>query len=84
MVCRFQLTYDENKDTLDLKIIPTKITGFSLKPGIFEITDINKPIEYNLADNVKVSITVEAIRMKSNSNNIQTSIFTNKSFSIEF
>ena len=34
MVYRFQLTYDEIMDILDLKYIPTKRTGYSLNPGI--------------------------------------------------
>ena len=34
LVYRFQLTYDEIIDVLDLKYIPTKRTGYSLNPGI--------------------------------------------------
>ena len=34
MVYRFQLTYKEIVDILDLKYIPTKRTGYSLNPGI--------------------------------------------------
>ena len=34
MVYRFQLTYDEIMDILNLKYIPTKRTGYSLDPSI--------------------------------------------------
>ena len=38
IVYRMQLTYDEIIDILDLNYLPTKRTGYSLTPGIFEIT----------------------------------------------
>ena len=41
MVYRFQLTSDENIAILDLKYIPTKRIGYSLK-HIYQISDINK------------------------------------------
>ena len=40
-VYRFQLTYDEILDILDLKYIPTRRTGFSVAPGIYEFTNKN-------------------------------------------
>ena len=39
-----QLTYDENIDILDLKYIPTKRTGYSLNPGIYEVVDLNNTL----------------------------------------
>ena len=41
LVYRFQLTYNENINKLDLKYISTKRTGFSLNPGIYEVVDLN-------------------------------------------
>ena len=79
MVYRFQLTYDEIIDFLDLKYIPTKRTGYSLTPGIYEITDNNLMLKRLLPNNVKISTTID-IRLKSNLNNNQTLIFTKKSF----
>ena len=70
---------DEIIDILDLKYIPTKRTGYSLNPGIYEITDINKTLEYILPDNVKVSITIDDTRLKSKVNINQTLIFNEKS-----
>ena len=58
LVYRFQLTYDEIIDKIDLKYIPTKTTGYSLNPGIYEITDINKTLEHILPDNVRLSFTM--------------------------
>ena len=40
MVYRFQLTYDESVDMLDLKIIPTTTIGYTLPLGVYQVTDI--------------------------------------------
>ena len=80
MVYRFQLTYDEIMDILDLKYIPTKRTGYSLDPGTYEVIDLNNTLKYILPDNVKVNITIDDIRLKSNLKTNQTLIFTEKSF----
>ena len=79
LVYRFQLTYDEIVDRFDLKNIPTKRTGYSLNPGIYEISDINATLKYILPDNVKVSVTIDDIRLKSNLKINPALIFTNKS-----
>ena len=79
-----QLTYDEIIDVLDLKYISTKRIGFSLNPGIYEIIDLNNTLEYILPDNVKVSVTIDDIRLKSNLKINQTLIFTEKSFFYSF
>ena len=42
LVSWMQLTYDDIIDILDLKSIPTKITGYSLNPSIYEVIDLNK------------------------------------------
>ena len=62
----FQVTYDEIKDILDLKYIPTKRTGYSLNPGIYEVVDSNNTLKNILSDNVKVSVTIDDVRLKSN------------------
>ena len=80
LVYRMQLTYDEIIDVLDLKYIPTKKTGYSLNPGIYEIVDLNNTLKHILPDNVKVNITIDDIRLKSNLKINQTLIFTEKSF----
>ena len=61
MVYRFLLTYDEFIDTLDLKYILTKTTGYSLNTGIYEVIDLNNTLKYILPDYVKISFTVDDI-----------------------
>ena len=80
LVYRMRLSYDEIMDILDLKYIPTKRTGYSLNPGIYEVIDINNTLKHILPDNVKINITIDDIRLKSNLKINQTLIFTEKSF----
>ena len=64
MVYRFQLTYDEIIDILHLKYIPTKRTGYFLKSGIYEVVVLNNTLKYISLDNVKVSVTIDDVRLK--------------------
>ena len=80
LVYRMQLTYDEIIDVLDLKYISTKRKGYSLNPGIYEIVDLNNTLKHILPNNVKVNVTIDDIRLKSNLKINQTLIFTEKSF----
>ena len=73
-----QLTYDEIIDILDLKNISTKRTSYSLNPGIYEVIDLNNTLKFILPDNVKVSLTIHYVRLKSNLKINQTLIFTEK------
>ena len=66
LVYRMQLTYNEIIDILDLEYIPTKRTGYSLNPGIYKVDDLNSSLKHILPDNVKVTITIDDIRLKSN------------------
>ena len=80
LVYRMRLSYDEIMDILDLKYIPTKRTGYSLNPVIYEVDDLNNTLKHILPDNVKVNITIDDIKLKSNLNTNQTLIFTERSF----
>ena len=80
LVYKMQLTYDEIKDILDLKYIPTKRTRFSLNPGIYEVVDLNNTLKHILPNNVKVSVTIDDVRLKSKLKINQTLIFTENSF----
>ena len=80
LVYRMRLSYDEIMDILDLKYIPTKRTGYSLNPGIYEVVHLNNTLKHILPDNVKVNITIDDIRLKSNLKINQTLIFAEKSF----
>ena len=75
-----RLSYDEIMDILDLDYIPTKRTGYSLNPGIYEVDDLNNTLKHISPDNVEVNITIDDIRLKSNLKINQTLIFTEKSF----
>ena len=75
-----RLSYYEIMDILDLKYIPTKRTGYSLDPGIYEVIDLNNTLKHILPDNVKINITIDDIRIKSNLKINQTLIFTERSF----
>ena len=59
MVYRFQLTYDEIIDILDLKYIPTKRMGYSIQPNIYNVVDLNKTLKKFLPDNVKINISID-------------------------
>ena len=80
LIYRMRLSYDEIMDILDLKYIPTKRTGYSLNPGIYEVVDLNNTLKRILPDNVKVSVTIDDFKLKSNLKINQTLIFTEKSF----
>ena len=84
LVYRMRLSYDEIMDILDLKYIPTKRTGYSLNPGIYEVVDLNNTLKYILPDNVKENVTIDDNRLKSNLKINQTLIFTEKSFFFTF
>ena len=75
-----RLSYDEIMDILDLKYIPTKRTGYSLDPGIYEVIDLNNALKHILPDNMKINITIDDIRLKSNLKINQILIFSEKSF----
>ena len=80
LVYRMRLSYDEIMDILDLKYFSTKRRGYSLNPGIYEVVDLNNTLKYILPDNVKVNITIDDIRLKSNLKTNQTLIITKRSF----
>ena len=80
MVYRFQLTYDEIIDILDLKYIPTKRMGYSIEPNIYDIVDLNKTLKIILPNNIKINVSIDERKYKTNLEINQTLIFTNKNF----
>ena len=56
-----RLSYDEIMDIINLKYIPTKGTGYSLNPGIYEVVDLNNTLNHILPDNVKVGVTIDDV-----------------------
>ena len=79
LVHRFELTSVEIIGILDLKYIPTKRTGYFLTPSIYEVVDLNNTLNYILHDNMKVSVTIDDVRLKSNLEINQILIFTETS-----
>ena len=53
-----RLSYNEIMNILDLKYIPTKKTGYSLDPGIYEVIDLNNTLKHILPNNVKVNTCI--------------------------
>ena len=80
MVYRFRLTYDEIIDILDLKNVPTKRIGYSIQPNIYNVMDLNKTLKSILPNNVKIDITIDERKYKTDLKISQMLIFTNKSF----
>ena len=80
LVYRMQLTYDEIMDVIDLKYISTKRIGYSLDPGFYEVDDLNNTLKHYLPDNIKVNVTIDDIKLKSNLKINQTLFFIEKSF----
>ena len=79
LVYRMRLSYNEIVVILDSEYIPTKRTGYSLNPGIYEVVVLNNTLKFILPDNVKVNVTRDDVRLKSKLKINQTLIFTEKS-----
>ena len=72
------MTFVEVRDILDLKYIPARRTGYSLNSGFYELVDLKKTLKNILPDNVKISVIIDDVRLKSNLKTNQTLIFTKK------
>ena len=79
LVYRMRPSDDEIIDIQGLKYIPTKRLEYSLNSGFYEVVDLNNSSNYILPDSVKVSVTIDDVRLKSNLKINQTLIFTEKS-----
>ena len=80
IVCRYQLTYNEIINILDLKYTPTTTKGYTLPPGIYEIIDNNFMLKSLFPKQVKVDITIDDVRLKSNLTINKTIEFSKKNF----
>ena len=80
LIYRMQLTYNEIIDILDLKYISTKTVGYSVEPNIYNVVDLNKTLKNILPNNVKINVTIDERKYKTDLEINQTLIFTNKSF----
>ena len=75
-----QLTYDEIINILDLKYIPTKRMGYSIEPNIYNVVNLNKILKNILPNNIKINVSIDERKNKTDLKINQTLIFTNKSF----
>ena len=74
------LTYNETLDRLDVKYIVASTVGYTLAPGIYELSDIILMLKFLLPKEVKVDITVDDLKLKSNLTTNKTIKFTRESF----
>ena len=58
-------SFDEIMDVLDKKYFLSERTGYTLPHGIYEVSNINRTLEYFLPDIVKVSNTIDFTRLRS-------------------
>ena len=80
IVFSFELTYSEILNILDMKYIDASSTGYTLPPGIHELTDIDLVLKSLPPDNVKLNITIDDIRLRPNLTRNKILRFTKKSF----
>ena len=78
MVFRMGLTYSEVEEILDTKCNATSTTGYTFKPRKFKISDFNLMLKSLIPDEVKVNITIDDIRLRSNLTSNETIRFTKK------
>ena len=77
---RMESTYSEIEKILDVKYIATLSIGYTLPPGMYEIIDNNLMLKSLPPDDVKVNITHDDIRLRSNLATNKTIRCTKKSF----
>ena len=80
LLYRMRLSYDEIMDILDFKYISTKRMGYSIEHNIYNVVDLNKTLKNILPDNVKINLSIDERKYKTDLRINQTLIFTNKSF----
>ena len=80
MVFRIDISNSENERKLDVKKIPTSTTGYTFLTVIYQTSNLNLFSMSLLSDDVKVNITIDAIRPTSNFITNKTVMFTEISF----
>ena len=80
MLFRLELTYSEVDYFLDIKYFVASSTGSTSEPGNFEFSENISMLKSLLSDIVKVKITIDDIRLKSNFTSNKTITITKTSF----
>ena len=74
------LTYHEIADIFDKKYIDASTIGYNLAPGHYEVSDNILMLKSLRSNEVKVSFTIDYIRLQSNSTTNRTTRPTKKRF----
>ena len=73
-----ELSYYEIKKELGMKYIDASTIGYTLPLSFYEISNIDVMLKSLVRDEVKVRISIDAIRLKSNLTTDKTIRFTKK------
>ena len=84
MVYRMELTWKEVLDILVEKYSAGSTIGYTLPPGFDEVSDVNLILKSLTQSKVKVTITIDDFRLRSNFTTIKTINFTIDSFFVPF
>ena len=84
MAFRLELSYSEIENILNMKYIVASTVGYFLDPSVYEIRGISFISKSLLPKDVKVNITNDDIRLKSNSTNNTMIKFTKSCFSTQY
>ena len=80
MVFRRRVTYSQIAYILDMKCNATSTPGYTLLFGMGKINDLNLMLNSLLPDDVKLSISNDDFRLRSNLTTNETTEFTEKTF----
>ena len=84
MVSKMELPYLESVDILDAKYVNRSSDGYTLPAGINEIGDLKLMLNSLHPNEIKITITIDDIRLRSNLTTNKTVKFSKKSFSIQY
>ena len=79
MVFRMELTYNDTEKIFVMEFIDTTTIGYTVPPGVYQISDINSMLKFLLPNVVKVDITIDDFRLKANLTTYKTMRFRKKS-----
>ena len=84
MVNRLELPYEETVEIFDVKYNSGSTKGYTLQPGIYQITDNILILKSLLPKEIKVNNPIDLHKLRSNLTTIKTIMYTKKSSSYKF
>ena len=84
MIFRMELTQNDLIDILNIKYLRPKTIGYNFPPEIYEFIHIIPILKSSLPYELKVNITIDDIRLRSNLSTNKTFRFTKNSFFTHF